>query len=606
LCDNIDIFIILFTMYSLNLVLLYFCIISQYQITWGEVKEPRRRTGHFSEDRRGVKAESETVKYLGELQSEKYILKKSHGDSKILRRSRKYIKNRRKPEEIIRTKRQSSRDILAALENLVSDVSDDYDYEDYDDFETETVAKSDFDNEKRLEALEECETTGFETNVREECDEVTVTECNPIKTLKSMPTIETVCKTVVKDNCTVQYKDIPTEVCKNKPEKRCVLDHKIVVDTEYKEECDTNIQNTCEEHIQVPVPIPVPVEVPYQVHKPRPTYEPKKAYGKLVRSNNHEILETLKPEAVATIPDKDYEQLQHFTTVQPILQNEIVKSEVIVHPNLLNPKHSANHVLMKRDTGNGAPKGPPGFIPIIQPLPTVWSEMLSIVAIKKKKGEAPRIKKDTSVDSLSFTDIKNALHLSEELNKFLPHHLSLKDLRSSLAEIPGPPVIPPSPPHHLINQPPGIYPPPPADQVHNPPVISSYQLPAPPGCRSMATKVCQKIPYKVARKVPYPSCKVVPGVECHLELESVPNLKCVPEVSDDCREEEREDLFIVDEEECEEVVYDECVEIEEEIPVQVCTVTKKKSTGIFLQKGQTFRKEGAKSRRKTGRRPKDT
>ena len=41
-------------------------------------------------------------------------------------------------------------------------------------------------------------------------------------------------------------------------------------------------------------------------------------------------------------------------------------------------------------------------------------------------------------------------------------------------------------------------------------------------------------------------------------------------------------------------------QIEEQVPVLVCTRTRLDNSAVFLQRGQVFRKEGEKRRRKTG------
>merc|ERR1711974_298472 len=45
------------------------------------------------------------------------------------------------------------------------------------------------------------------------------------------------------------------------------------------------------------------------------------------------------------------------------------------------------------------------------------------------------------------------------------------------------------------------------------PVITTEELPAPPGCRSIATTTCHKVPYKKSTKVPYETCELVPSVK---------------------------------------------------------------------------------------------
>ena len=116
-------------------------------------------------------------------------------------------------------------------------------------------------------------------------------------------------------------------------------------------------------------------------------------------------------------------------------------------------------------------------------------------------------------------------------------------------------------------------------------------------------------------KVPQEKCHLEPSVVCDTVLKRVPELTCVPEVMEECNIFPKETPFLVDEEECEEVVYDECVEVSEKIPVevrreislikivfsikilllsanrfcQVCTRTLVDETSITLERGPTIR-----------------
>ena len=65
----------------------------------------------------------------------------------------------------------------------------------------------------------------------------------------------------------------------------------------------------------------------------------------------------------------------------------------------------------------------------------------------------------------------------------------------------------------------------------------------------------------MAHKVPYEKCEMVPGVKCHLELEKVAQLECVPVVDEECNDFAKKVPYQDEEEECEEVIYDECVEV---------------------------------------------
>ena len=103
-------------------------------------------------------------------------------------------------------------------------------------------------------------------------------------------------------------------------------------------------------------------------------------------------------------------------------------------------------------------------------------------------------------------------------------------------------------------------PPLPYDGVH-PPIITTEELPAPYGCRAIATKTCNKVPYVVADKVPYETCELVPSVKCHLELKKVAELVCTPVIDEECNDFAKEVPYLVEEEQCEEVTFDDCVEV---------------------------------------------
>jgi len=107
----------------------------------------------------------------------------------------------------------------------------------------------------------------------------------------------------------------------------------------------------------------------------------------------------------------------------------------------------------------------------------------------------------------------------------------------------------------------------------------------------------------VANKVPYETCELVPSVKCHLVLKKVAELECTPVVEEECNDFAKEIPYLVGDEACEEVFFDDCFEIEEMVPVLVCTRTRLDTKSVFLQRGQVMRKEGEKRRKKTGRRP---
>ena len=64
-----------------------------------------------------------------------------------------------------------------------------------------------------------------------------------------------------------------------------------------------------------------------------------------------------------------------------------------------------------------------------------------------------------------------------------------------------------------------------------------------------------------ATKVPYETCELVPTVACHLGLKTVAELECVPVVDEECNDFAKEIPYLIAEEECEEVIFDDCVEV---------------------------------------------
>ena len=51
---------------------------------------------------------------------------------------------------------------------------------------------------------------------------------------------------------------------------------------------------------------------------------------------------------------------------------------------------------------------------------------------------------------------------------------------------------------------------------------------------------------------------MVPDLDCQFVLKAVPVEECKPTVKQDCRDEAREKPYLEEEEECFEVIYDEC------------------------------------------------
>ena len=59
----------------------------------------------------------------------------------------------------------------------------------------------------------QCETTGFETTVKEECEEGSEVECRKVNVTMYRVELGNRCKTMFDQKCNVTYKDVPTEKC---------------------------------------------------------------------------------------------------------------------------------------------------------------------------------------------------------------------------------------------------------------------------------------------------------------------------------------------------------------------------------------------------------
>ena len=134
--------------------------------------------------------------------------------------ARRFI--RMNPPRHSRAERLSNKEIAAALSRLLSDNSEPEDF-----FTAEKTEETDDIDERGREARQfpgfsnprgNCEITGYETNIREECTEVSNVECKKINVTMYRPEITQRCKTSFDQTCNVTYKDVPTDKCS--PTKR--------------------------------------------------------------------------------------------------------------------------------------------------------------------------------------------------------------------------------------------------------------------------------------------------------------------------------------------------------------------------------------------------
>ena len=62
-------------------------------------------------------------------------------------------------------------------------------------------------------------------------------------------------------------------------------------------------------------------------------------------------------------------------------------------------------------------------------------------------------------------------------------------------------------------------------------------------------------------QIPFETCKDVPDVECVTVLKDVPEVECKPEPYTECNDIAIDIPFLEPAEECEEVVFEDCVEV---------------------------------------------
>ena len=125
------------------------------------------------------------------------------------------------------------------------------------------------------------------------------------------------------------------------------------------------------------------------------------------------------------------------------------------------------------------------------------------------------------------------------------------------------------------------------------PTVTIKELEAEPGCRTFSTRTCTKLPLVVPKTVPYQECHSVPAVDCYFVLKTVDDLECSPVSFEDCKNNVVDVPYLAEEEQCEDVEFDECVDVEEQVPIQVCTVVDTARTPII-------NREIAGSKKRTG------
>ena len=68
--------------------------------------------------------------------------------------------------------------------------------------------------------LDTCEVTGFESRLREECEEVSEIDCKPIQVKKIRTEIREKCEVMLNKTCSVVFNPEPKNECKPTTSKR--------------------------------------------------------------------------------------------------------------------------------------------------------------------------------------------------------------------------------------------------------------------------------------------------------------------------------------------------------------------------------------------------
>ena len=453
---------------------------------------------------------------------------------------------------------------------------------DYDDYSEEVGGER--EGKQVNSNLEECETQGFETRTREECNEVSEIECNPIQVTKYKTEIVQRCKTLTDKKCEVLYTEVPKEKCEPSEEQKCYTEYKLVEEQIYKDECHTEVQNICEKEIAVPV------EVPYPVHVP-PSPPP---YGHLPPTPSPPIY----PQPSVTLAPHQHDQFNYPAQNKPMYQTTFAPrptpNPLGSSPYAYNPTpHPVRDFVFKvtrkkRDiVTDNKPSRNAEFEALLDKALDNFFLTHNLTSNRNKKeihghGHKGLLTKLTEFKHIPAPHNHQGKHRHAAEQKRLEDTLS--DLLFHLNHHDGPQSTLPQPLLSLLKLEPKNEEPTtkllhsgpvevPLDAGHDTPssgehidadgapVITTEELPAPPGCRSIATTTCHKVPYKKSTKVPYETCELVPSVKCGLVLKEVAELDCKPVIEEECNDFAKEIPFLVSEEECEEVFFDECIEV---------------------------------------------
>ena len=370
-----------------------------------------------------------------------------------------------------------------------------------------------------FEALDgECTTTGYEVRTREECEEINEIKCETINVTKHRNEIVPKCQTLVDQKCNVTHIEVPTQQCRQRHKNRCETLYKVVEDKEYREECKVDVQHVCEHH--VPIEVPYPVEVPYHVEAtadpPEPPYrQPEPQYGP-PNPPMHKNRPTETPHSPLYVPYSSPSPPAPAPTAS-------LRSE------LQDPQHYIADFTDSNPTESGLPGEEPRYHYDPTPGPRQAVSRLSreatlahVVPLFSRTRRRRSVlfpaaenvnlyEKVVSGPRLGGTqDNQQQLRslVREIMNNVITNNQHLGNLKATIKQ---PRSI--DPVNYNLNI---VHPPPHQHPLGGPvlaephhggglpqPVVTTHELPAPQGCRSIAVKECYQIPIIVPRKVPY-------------------------------------------------------------------------------------------------------
>ena len=383
--------------------------------------------------------------------------------------------------------------------------------QDAEDFDYETARQT-------LGGLEQCETTGFETRTREECEEVSETECKPITLTKYRTEIVNKCEVKTDKKCDVTFNGVPRQKCVPKSVTKCDIDFEIVEESVFEEQCHVHVQHLCEEYVPVPVHVPAPI---VDKHDDYPIYPDKVVLSQIT-----------KPEPLFSVPGVRPGQIKVKREAGEDMELQAQVEDIV------------REMLMKAKLAKAMEKA-------VKSLKTQFKTSVG----SKGDKESINILADTSlVRDPSLLGAPLFLPITID-DQFKDHSIGHSGLHHpEVHPLPNLPVSPDL--HHVHPHPAHLLSPPP------PPVATTFELPPQdPGCRSIATKTCEKIPRIITRKVPHEICKKVPDIECFNVIKEVPELECVPEPYQECNDVAKKIPYLEPAEECEEIFYDDCIEV---------------------------------------------